>query len=262
MSRWIRLGLIALVLVGVGYTLWIEWIIPAANQRQAVQWVLNNRGTVSYAYEVDSAGVPLKDPSRPVPQCLMRLLGKDAFSTVVSVHLEDVADLSPLAELPTIKRLEISGATVSHVKPLGKLTNLEELYLRNCSQLNDLSALRDCPNLYHLDLFACRIDDVSSLRGVPSLRRLHLGVTDMQDLRSVSKIQSLEVVDLAHCQVRDLSPLEALPNLVLLDITSTPLTVGEVERFKIQKPKCYVESLNPHPNMQKHPRRTEGVNLL
>ena len=78
------------------------------------------------------------------------------------VNSNSVSDLSPLADLTTLRSLNLSGNDISHVSTLTGLTNLTELVLSNNS-VSDLSPLAGLTNLRLLSLFNNSVSDLAPL---------------------------------------------------------------------------------------------------
>ncbi len=90
---------------------WFGWQVNRANrQRQAVAWVLEMGGAVSYDCEVDDYGNHITDAKPTTPEWL-----RDFYDQVVFVGLinTQVSDLTPLANLNSLEWLDLSGTQVS-----------------------------------------------------------------------------------------------------------------------------------------------------
>lgn len=205
-----------------------------------------------FHYFADKLRPPLTDISP-----LVKLQGLD------EVKLYDCAvrDISPLANIPTLLYLTISGGpellpgdltslaelqtlnlhTAPHCtvpKLPGKLTSLSVtgidnleclrgmeslawLNLNNNPGLSDLSPLASCPNLTELSVVDTAVSDLSPLAGHPSLKELTLSSTKVTDVSPLATIPTLEMVWLYGTAVEDVSCLASLPRLNDLNLRKT-----------------------------------------
>ncbi len=138
----------------------------ARTQRQAVEWVVENGGSVRYAFQVDSNKKATPDY---MPQVLVNLLGIDFFSTVESATIY-TADITPLSQLTGLKELKLDR--VLDLSPLESLTQLTELRLQ-WTGANDLSPMANMTKLTQLSLGA-NVSDLSPLACLTQLIRLRL----------------------------------------------------------------------------------------
>jgi len=166
-----------------------------------------------FHYYADKFRPPLTDISP-----LVRLRGL----TRVEIHECDIRDLSPLAEIPTLKIIMVYGRTTDLLPcDLTPLKELRGLCLRydHCT----IPTLTDLPKLNTITL--SNIDDLEKLRGLESLTHLDIShnpsLCDLSPLASCPKLSYLSTVETA---VSDLTPLKGLANLKELYLSSTPVT--------------------------------------
>lgn len=118
----------------------------ARRQQRAVKWIKENGGTVSYDESyVDEITGTIRDKKLVTPKWLREIIGYDYFYSIVSVDLanRNLADISPLANLPAVIRLDLSSNQISDIRPLEQIEQLETLKLHD----NQLS---ECDSLYRL----------------------------------------------------------------------------------------------------------------
>jgi hypothetical protein len=98
--------------------------------------------------------------------------------TSLSLHAHAVWDLSPLAPLTGLKRLDLSDCvSVYDLRPLAKLTGLQTLDLCRCASLSDLSPLADLADLRDVDVRGCDlVTDLPALRAT-----VHSGPDDLHE---------------------------------------------------------------------------------
>ena len=125
-----------------------------------------------------------------LPDLAALLLALPRLSHLNLREIEWVCDLSPLAHVPGMERLDVSGTAVTDLRPLSGLAQLRSLEAMRCpAELMDLGPLRRCTQLTRLRLNGC------------------VGISDLSPL---SALGMLAVLDLSGCiSVYDLSPLAA-----------------------------------------------------
>jgi hypothetical protein len=109
-------GIFVVLLLAFYFFGWRPWE-QAKLQEAAVAEVTKLKGTVTYDYELDEKGKPIKDAQPPGPQLLRGWLGLDFFANVVAIDLSGTrADddvLESLQELGSLQRLDVSGTRVT-----------------------------------------------------------------------------------------------------------------------------------------------------
>ena len=129
--RFLRFSLRTLLLFMLVVCVAVGWKFERVRkQREAVAWVHEMGGTVYYDFEF-GGGFSVELAAEPRgPEWLRKWLGRDFFDDVAYVDLRgtQVSDVTALAKLTKLKRLNLSNTQVSDVTPLAKLT-LTWLYL-------------------------------------------------------------------------------------------------------------------------------------
>ena len=147
-----------------------------------------------------------------------------------------LTDLSPLADLIQLEVLHLGGdargnESLQDLSPLAGLTHLKELYLP-ASSLSDLSPLA---NLTGLECLALRegeahtsgVTDLSPLAGLTQMRDLYLmagSLDSLEFLSGMTQLESLRIHVTGKSSVQDLSPLSSLTSLKRLEL---PATTGD-----------------------------------
>ncbi len=124
--RFLRFSVRTLLIVLTIFCVALGWKVERARkQREAVAWVDEMGGSVSYDYEVDGVLKP------PGPKWLRNLLGIDYFDDVVGVGFgtTQVSDVTPLSGLTSLRALDLHSTQVSDITPLSGLTSLQALDL-------------------------------------------------------------------------------------------------------------------------------------
>ena len=168
------------------------------------------------------------------------------------------ADILPLAEMTSLKKLQLDGNQLTDLSPLEDLIQLEVLHLggdaRGNESLQDLSSLAGLTHLKELYLPASSLSDLSPLANLTGLECLALregeahtsgvtdlsplaGLTQMRDLylmagsldsleflSGMTQLESLRIHVTGKSSVQDLSPLSSLTSLKRLEL---PATTGD-----------------------------------
>ena len=104
-----------------------------------------------------------------------------------------ISDLTPLADLPKIREIDICGGEISDLSALANATGLKELSFAG-NEIWDLSPLTNLTGLTRLNLENNEITDVSPLAGLINLTSLRL----------------------ENNEILDFSPLDGLPASVII----------------------------------------------
>jgi hypothetical protein len=124
----------------------------------------------------------------------------------------------PQEWLSFIKVLDLSGQEeFSDLTPIAGLTGLQKLDL-SCTRVSDLTVLAGLLKLRHLNLSVTKVRDISPLAGLIALENLELVRTQVRDIDPLANLVALRALDLWGTQVTRLSCLSGLPLLCYLDI--------------------------------------------
>jgi len=127
-------------------------------------------------------------------------------------HKRYYGDPDMFANMPHLRYLTVPDCAYTALPALGGLQELEflELYW-SCGKGMDISYLKDCPNLQHLNIAYKRIKDdneratdLATLKSMTQLKRLWISNTmyspaDIQALRDALPNTQIEVMDALNC---------------------------------------------------------------
>lgn len=155
-------------------------------------------------------------------------------------------DLSPIANLSSLRILNLTTQALEDISPLSQLLNLESLTLFNCqlvtcpdissltklTELNlgenrilDISPLQNHSGLTHVDLSYNGFSDLSPLAGHTQIRTLNVGGNRISDLSPISTLVELEeFVARSNPMLIALAPLSALVSLIRIELTECSIT--------------------------------------
>lgn len=134
-----------------------------------------------------------------------------------------VTSLDPLKGLKSLESLWLFSTPVRDLSPLSGLTSLNELDL-SWSHVHDLSPLNELRSLRELWCFGTRVSSLSSLAGLMALETLYLSSTQVSDLGPLTGLHCLKSLSLARSRITDLSPLGGLISLEYLGVSGTEVS--------------------------------------
>jgi internalin A len=180
---------------------------------------------------------------RSVP-ALSRLAGS-RLRVLHIMHTDGIPgpiDLSPVADLASLEKLEITPARMLTLSPLRRMSNLSELTIigtgvsfRDMGQsvhLEDPTAISELRNLKKLGLAWLDIKDADFLTGLNGLEEIFINQTPLSDIRALGSLGSLRSVQLAGTNVVDITPLLNLTKLKTLIIQATPARLDVVTELQ------------------------------
>lgn len=142
--------------------------------------------------------------------------------TIHDLKLGTLSDLSALAKLET---LDLSGCTfpAEELEVLANLPSLKKLNLSNCS-LSTIAALKGSSSLTSLNLSSNTLRNLEVLSEMGTLTELNLKHNAVTGLNALSSLNNLETLDISFNAVTDLSPLSSCVKLNWLDAGNNQLS--------------------------------------
>ena len=142
----------------------------------------------------------------------------------LTISAQEITDLSFLEGMTHLKRLDLSGCTISaDLSVLGTLPALEELSLQGCS-ISSLSFLEGAPALKALNLRSNAVGNLASLASIPTLQSLDLADNAISDLKPLSGLTELTHLNLSENVLTDMAPIGTCTKLTELDVSDNKLT--------------------------------------
>ena len=140
---------------------------------------------------------------------------------------ESLEDLAPLAELPKLEELDLTGCSgIISVGPLRKLKALRTLKLNGVEAVDNLRVLKGMSTIEHLELNGCI--GIKSLKSISTLKNIRVlcvsGCFELSDISPLSGLMGLEELNLGGCYgIDSLGALRLLPRLKKLTIADRKL---------------------------------------
>ncbi len=177
-------------------------------------------------------------------------------------YSENLESLYPLKYLSKLKEIRIRNGSYTSLKPLGNLTELEELELENNNKITGLEPLSNLTklksirifetmgthpikslegfqNLVNLESFfvlGSKIEDLSPLQNLSKLRTISLNNAEVKDPTPISGLANLETVYLGNGALETIECFIKIPKLQMLFIGSNNIPKEEIEAFKKERP--------------------------
>ncbi|MCB0196253.1 MAG: NACHT domain-containing protein [Anaerolineae bacterium] len=185
-------------------------------------------------------------------------LAKLSNLKALSLHGDNVNDLSHIAHLHQLKKLDVSQTEIDNLQAIAPLVNLTELNLSGCP-VSDMTPLTHLSRLCKLDISNTKTQDISFLEKITQIQSLNIAGLSIKDLFPLDCLQKLTELIIDHTEVDDVSfitsflelshlgitglrvskldPLLQLPNLSSLEISLSQLNLLEpiVENSSLSK---------------------------
>ena len=220
--------------------------IPDSNLRAAIEEALGKKERGPIAPGEMAALTRLKAPNASITD----LTGLEFATNLTELDLgfvdaegrrinsNSVSNLSSLAGLTKLTRLNLWGNNILDISPLAGLTKLTQLELSN-NNISDISPVAGLTHLTYLDLDGNSISDISGVSELTGLTRLEIGGSNISDLSPLANLTNLTILWLYGNTISDLSPL----------VTNTGLGSGD-RVFVNDNPLSY-QSIHTHiPTLQ------------
>ena len=141
-----------------------------------------------------------------------------------------LADISDLAELKQLQRVEIADLPIDDLSAFTGNSNLDELDISG-TKITDLAGLSGCTNLKSLDVSETEVADISILGECAGLQKLVLKATAVSDLSPLSACSGLSWLDIRGSKVSDLTPLLELKSMRSL-VVDEKFPTAQVDAIK------------------------------
>ncbi|MEA4845943.1 MAG: protein kinase [Clostridiaceae bacterium] len=146
-----------------------------------------------------------------------------------------VTDLTPLADMKTLRHLNISNNPVTDISPLESFQRLKELYIQQCN-VTDISVISKIPTLTSVDVSNIPCLDYSPLLALPLLSFVEMNDSSAQDVALVSGNLAMRELVAIHSGITDLDELKPMPDLIRLNLNHNEIKgLTGIERYKSLK---------------------------
>ena len=149
-----------------------------------------------------------------------RLVSNLAKLKVLDLTGAGIYDLSPIGDLGQLEGLVLSQNTIVDLGPIAKLNKLRSIVVRG-SRVKDLSPLKGLTELRRAVVEDSRVEDISPLLGLKKLGEVSIAGNPVKDLVPLASLSELTKLNANRTLVEDLSPLTSLQFLVELRLDSS-----------------------------------------
>ncbi|WP_258104573.1 leucine-rich repeat domain-containing protein [Marinoscillum sp. MHG1-6] len=131
-----------------------------------------------------------------------------------------IIDLDPLAQVKTLKSVNISHTAIPSLEGVRNLIGLRRINAEG-SQVDNLEYLKYLSALEELNIAKTSVDDISVVENLKNLKSLDLTETPVQNFAPLGDCPSLEVLKLNKSKVFNTDFLNQLPNLRHVEMEGT-----------------------------------------
>lgn len=148
----------------------------------------------------------------------------------LTIEGREIPSLSFLSGMNSLEQLSLSGTRIGEgMNVISTLPSLKKLDLSGCS-LSTIADLSGALMLTELDLSDNAIGDITALSGMSALEKLDLSENAVSDLTTLAGLGQLRELDVSHNAISSIAPLTSCSGLQILDISYN--TVTEISAVK------------------------------
>lgn len=137
------------------------------------------------------------------------------------LNIIDSVDLNTIKDMTALVELDLSGNEyIQTLDPLAQLTSLRLLNLAG-TNVGDLTPIRNLTELVELNLSRTKVFDLTPLKYSNKLERLNINYTDIRSIAVLEKLTAMENLEMRATHVIDFEPLSGLTGLLNLDLKAT-----------------------------------------
>lgn len=142
--------------------------------------------------------------------------------------LPELKDISFLGSLNKLRVLNLSETGIETLENFPVLPNLEVLALK-MDRFRTLNGLEGCTKLHDLVLWGCtNLDNISVVKNFKELRCLDLDSCNLlRDISPILNLDKLVYLNLNFTRIEDLSPIKDLINLEIFTMDFCPLALSD-----------------------------------
>ena len=153
------------------------------------------------------------------------LAGMEYFTSLVvaDFSVNEISDLSPLADLEHLSQLYVGGNQISDISPLTDMITLHQLHL-NDNPISDISPLATTDSLQQLMLARTQVTDFSPLYDLNFLADIGFDEMDISDMSFVSHLKRPQILGLPFNQITSVEPLRNMITIEVLNIMQNQIS--------------------------------------
>jgi len=167
------------------------------------------------------------------------LLHAMTASPALKVDGGQINSVDPLLAFYNLRELDMQNVPLADITPLSQIITLKKLSIVQ-APISNLGALSSLQELEYLNLSNTGIEDLRPLQSLKSLKSFIASGTNVKNLRGLDGMTALEELDIASSNVRSLNPIMDLRSLKSLICFNTRISSRQVDNFKKANPDCDV----------------------
>ncbi|HPH15532.1 MAG TPA: hypothetical protein PK029_00045 [Bacteroidales bacterium] len=140
-----------------------------------------------------------------------------------AANCKNIVDFSPIQDLILLKKINLSGSSISDISILSNKTDLKDLNISK-TPVSDISTLHMCAALERLDISNTQVTDITTISRLWKLKRLSIAHTKVASLEALSANFELTDLDASYSQVSDLSPVSQCKKLTNIIVYNSKVT--------------------------------------
>lgn len=125
----------------------------------------------------------------------------------LNISFNEISDLTPLAEIKTLRTLVFNGIKARDLSPLKDLTNMVCLVF--------------CWNAGGSDIGFENLDELSNMENLENIDAKNAGIKDISGVSNLTKLWNIQLCD---NQIIDIAPLANLKNLKIVLLGNNPIS--------------------------------------
>ena len=136
---------------------------------------------------------------------------------------QSISEIKGLESLTNLQKLYLSNNSITEIKGLESLTNLQLLWLDNNS-IAEIKGLEFLTNIQELYLSNNKISDIKGLKSLTNLQELYLSCNSITEIKGLESLTNLQVLYLSNNSITEINGLESLTNLQILGLSGNSIT--------------------------------------
>ena len=150
----------------------------------------------------------------------------------------EITDIRPIAGLPELRFLDVSGTRISSLQGINRLKSLKYL---NCSDNDNLTSIKELAELTDLEELNCgntMVKDLSPLENLIKLKKLDVHYCTVNRLLVIAKLTKLEDLDVS--QNHSLFSLAGLEKNNLHSLNCSETSISDVTPLQYSRMLAYL----------------------
>ncbi|HAC1821434.1 TPA_asm: LPXTG cell wall anchor domain-containing protein, partial [Listeria monocytogenes] len=138
-----------------------------------------------------------------------------------TAYVNQITDITPVANMTRLNSLKIGNNKITDLSPLANLSQLTWLEI-GTNQISDINAVKDLTKLKMLNVGSNQISDISVLNNLSQLNSLFLNNNQLgnEDMEVIGGLTNLTTLFLSQNHITDIRPLASLSKMDSADFAN------------------------------------------